>query len=151
MLPLCLAVLFVSAAAAQSEPRYEIVAAKNVMVAMRDGVKLATDIYRPARNGIAVEGRFPVLLNRTPYGKGRVADETAAYFVPRGYVLVMQDVRGRYQSEGRWRPIVDDPKDGSDTAAWIGAQPWCDGGIGTMGTSTRAPPSTRSPSPMRPL
>ena len=47
----------------------------------------------------------------------------------------MQDVRGRYQSEGHWRPIVDDPKDGSDTAAWIGAQPWCDGGIGTMGSS----------------
>ena len=47
----------------------------------------------------------------------------------------MQDVRGRYQSEGRWRPIVDDPSDGTDTAAWIGAQPWCDGGIGTMGSS----------------
>ena len=135
MLPLCLAVLLVSAAAAQTEPRYEVVAMKNVMVAMRDGVKLATDIYRPARNGAAVEGKFPVLLDRTPYGKGRVAEATAEYFVPRGYVLVMQDVRGRYQSEGRWRPIMDDPKDGSDTAAWIGAQPWCDGGIGTMGSS----------------
>jgi hypothetical protein len=120
---------------AQAEKRYEVVVMMNVMVAMRDGVKLATDIYRPARNGVAVEGKFPVLLDRTPYGKGRVAANAAEYFVPRGYVLVMQDVRGRYQSEGRWRPIVDDPKDGSDTAAWIGAQPWCDGGIGTMGSS----------------
>src|SRR5450759_567011 len=119
---------------AQGEQRYEGVAMKNVMVAMRDGVKLSTDIYRPAVNGVAVEGKFPVLLERTPYGKGPAAN-AAAYFVPRGYVVIIQDVRGRYQSEGRWRPIVDDPNDGHDTAAWIGAQSWSDGGIGTMGSS----------------
>jgi len=119
---------------AQGEQRYEVVAMKNVMVAMRDGVKLSTDIYRPAVNGVAVEGKFPVLLERTPYGKGP-AVSAAAYFVPRGYVVIIQDVRGRYQSEGRWRPIVDDPNDGHDTAAWIGAQSWSDGGIGTMGSS----------------
>ena len=119
---------------AQAERRYGIVAAKGVMVAMRDGVKLATDIYRPGVNGVAAEGKFPVLLERTPYGKDRGAAE-AQYYVPRGYVVVMQDVRGRYESEGRWRPIVDDPQDGSDTASWIGAQAWCDGGIGTMGSS----------------
>src|SRR5450432_4234563 len=120
----------------QTEMRYEVVAMKNVIVAMRDGVKLAADIYRPAANGAAVEGKFPVLLERTPYGKGAAAVNAAAqFFVPRGYVVVVQDVRGRYQSEGRWRPIVDDPNDGSDTAAWIGAQPWSDGGIGAMGSS----------------
>ncbi len=120
---------------AQAGRRYDVVAFKNVMVPMRDGVKLATDIYRPAANGAAVEGKFPVLLDRTPYGKERAATAAAQYFVPRGYVVVMQDVRGRYRSEGRWRPIVDDPNDGHDTAAWIGAQSWCDGGIGTMGSS----------------
>src|ERR1035437_8937944 len=121
---------------AQAEPRYDVVAMKSVMVAMRDGVKLSTDIYRPAAHGAAAEGKFPVLLERTPYGKGGgPATGAAQYFVSRGYVLVVQDVRGRYQSEGRWRPIVDDPNDGSDTAAWIGAQSWSDGGIGTMGSS----------------
>src|ERR1035441_5836366 len=109
---------------------------KGVMVAMRDGVKLATDIYRPGANGTAADGKFPALLERTPYGKGGARVNAAApYHVPRGYVLAVQGGRGRYQSEGRWRPIVDDPKDGSDTAAWIGAQPWSDGGIGTMGSS----------------
>jgi len=120
---------------AQSEPRYDVAMA-NVLLPMRDGVKLSTDIYRPARNGGALEGKFPVLLERTPYGKvNGTMTGTAHYFVSRGYVVVVQDVRGRYQSEGRWRPIVDDPNDGSDTAAWIGQQSWSDGGIGTMGTS----------------
>ncbi len=121
--------------AAQADTPYDVAAAKNVMVAMRDGVKLATDIYRPARNGQPLEGRFPVILKRTPYNKESSAEETAAYFVPRGYVIVLQDVRGRYKSEGRWFPIRDDPNDGFDTAKWIGAQPWSDGSIGTMGTS----------------
>jgi putative CocE/NonD family hydrolase len=120
--------------AAQSQPSYEVAASKNVMVPMRDGVKLATDIYRPARNGQPVEGKFPVLLERTPYNKKRV-DAAASYFVPRGYIVIGQDVRGRYGSEGHWRPLQDDPNDGFDTAKWIGEQPWSDGGIGTMGTS----------------
>jgi hypothetical protein len=101
---------------------------------MRDGVRLATDIYRPARNDAPVEGKFPVLLERTPYNK-ETQETLVNYFVPRGYVVIVQDVRGRYKSEGRWRPIRDDPSDGFDTAKWIGAQPWSDGSIGTMGTS----------------
>src|SRR5262245_45082246 len=104
------------------------------MVPMRDGVKLATDIHRPARNGTPAEGKFPVLMERTPYGKDRGA-ATAAYFAARGYVVIYQDVRGRYQSEGRWVPIRDDPNDGFDTTKWIAAQSWCDGNIGTIGTS----------------
>jgi putative CocE/NonD family hydrolase len=119
---------------AQTEIHYEVAATKNVMIAMRDGVRLATDIYRPARNDAPVEGKFPVLLERTPYNK-ETQETLVNYFVPRGYVVIVQDVRGRYKSEGRWRPIRDDPSDGFDTAKWIGAQPWSDGSIGTMGTS----------------
>lgn len=107
---------------------------KNVMVTMRDGVHLATDIYRPARNGVPLEGKFPVVLGRGPYNKDAGVSD-AKVFVPRGYVFIAQDVRGRYRSEGRWRPIADDPNDGFDTAKWIGEQPWSDQSIGTIGSS----------------
>jgi putative CocE/NonD family hydrolase len=119
---------------AQSGPRFEVIVSKNVMIAMRDGVNLATDIYRPGRNGVPVDGKFPILMERTPYNKDGGGPPTAEYFVPRGYIVVLQDVRGRYKSEGHWRPIQDDPNDGFDTAKWIGSQPWSDG-IGTIGTS----------------
>ncbi|MCW5964866.1 MAG: CocE/NonD family hydrolase [Bryobacterales bacterium] len=100
-----------------------------VMVPMRDGVKLATDIYTPAG-----EGKFPVVLTRTPYNKSS-ASATAKPFLDAGYAVVIQDVRGRYQSEGRWVPIRDDPQDGFDTTRWIGEQAWCDGNIGSIGSS----------------
>jgi putative CocE/NonD family hydrolase len=119
---------------AQAEAHYGVAESKNVMVAMRDGVKLATDIYSPARNGQPVTDKFPVILVRTPYNKEAGA-AGSDYFVARGYVVVRQDVRGRYKSEGRWVPIRDDPNDGFDTAKWIGEQPWFDGNIGTMGSS----------------
>lgn len=119
---------------AQSAPRYEVLATRDVMVPARDGVKLGTDIYRPAKDGLAVDGRFPTILQRTPYNKTRDA-ALADFFVPRGYVVILQDVRGRYTSEGRWRPIADDVNDGADTTAWIIRQPWSDGGVGTVGTS----------------
>jgi putative CocE/NonD family hydrolase len=112
----------------------DIVVTKNIMVPMRDGVRLATDVYRPAKNGVALEGRFPVILERTPYNKDG-AQNWARYFVAHGYVAVAQDVRGRYASEGRWQPMRDDVRDGYDTVKWIGEQPWCDGGVGTVGTS----------------
>ncbi len=120
--------------AAQSDIRYQIIVSKNLMVTMRDGVRLATDIYRPALNGVPVAGKFPAILERTPYNKDGIK-EWASYFVPRGYVAIGQDVRGRYASEGRWRPHRDDVNDGFDTAQWIGEQPWSDGNIGTVGTS----------------
>ena len=123
-----------SAVAAQANARDDIAITKDVMVPMRDGIRLGTDIYRPARNGVPVDGKFPILLERTPYNKAR-GKTTADYFVPRGYVVVAQDVRGRYKSEGHWVPIRDDPNDGFDTAAWLGAQSWSNGTIGTMGTS----------------
>lgn len=124
----------------------------DVMVAMRDGVRLATDIHRPARGGQAVAGRFPVILERTPYGKtqpsrsertavepkpvGRA--EIARLFAERGYIVVYQDCRGRHGSEGRFTKYLDDGPDGADTIAWLAAQPWCDGRIGTMGLSYAA-------------
>jgi putative CocE/NonD family hydrolase len=119
---------------AKSEIRYEIAVAKNVMVPMRDGVRLATDVYRPASHDIPVAGKFPVILERTPYNKDGT-ETWAHYFVPRGYVVIGQDVRGRYASEGSWRPHRDDVNDGFDTAKWIGEQAWCDGNLGTVGTS----------------
>jgi putative CocE/NonD family hydrolase len=115
-------------------PQYELVVSKDVMVTMRDGVRLAMDIYRPAVGGAPAPGKFPVILERTPYDKSRI-ESWAQYFVPRGYVAVGQDVRGRFASEGRWRPHRDDVNDGYDTVKWIGEQPWCDGRIGTVGTS----------------
>jgi putative CocE/NonD family hydrolase len=131
---LCLLALGLAGVAAAAEEPYGTVLVKDAMVPMRDGVRLATDVHLPARNGVAAEGRYPVILERTPYNKEE-SDFWARVFVPRGYVFVSQDVRGRFHSEGRWRPLSDDGRDGADTARWIGAQPWSDGGIGTVGGS----------------
>jgi len=128
-LTICCALVF-----AQGETHYEIIASQNVMLPMRDGVRLATNIYRPGVNGVPAPGKFPVILERTPYNKD-FSEHWAVYFVPRGYVVISQDVRGRLASGGRWRPDRDDGNDGYDTAKWIGEQPWADGGIGTVGTS----------------
>ncbi|MBX6316295.1 MAG: CocE/NonD family hydrolase, partial [Isosphaeraceae bacterium] len=117
------------------EPEYDVVVETNVMIPMRDGVRLAADIYRPAKDGKPVEGRFPALLTRTPYNKGNGNAPEGKYYAARGYVVVMNDVRGRYASEGTWRLIADDPQDGYDTVEWIAAQPWSDGKVGTFGTS----------------
>ena len=132
--------LAIAPVAAQVDSLYGVAASTDVMVPMRDGVRLATDVYRPARDGTPLPGKFPALLLRTPYNKAERAAATGGYatvqyFVPRGYVVVMQDVRGRYKSQGHWRLLKDDPNDGFDTAQWIGAQPWSDGNIGTMGSS----------------
>ncbi len=121
-------------AAAQSSPSYEVMSAKGVRVAMRDGARLTTDLYFPARNGVAVAGRFPVILERTPYGAHTV-ERWVPYFVPRGYIVIGQNVRGRYGSEGRWFPLRDDVRDGYDMARWLGEQPWFSGKFGTVGTS----------------
>ena len=118
----------------QSAPEYGITVAKGIMVPMRDGVRLRTDIYFPSRDGVAVPGKFAVIVERTPYGSFN-AELWAAYFVPRGYIAIGQNVRGRHGSEGRWFPLRDDVQDGYDTARWIGRQPWSNGKVGTVGTS----------------
>ncbi len=130
----------------------EMVLESNHMVPMRDGVVLATDVYRPAQAGAPLPGRFPVILERTPYGKTipsrseiTVANSTpmsraevAKFFVSRGYVVIYQDCRGRYGSGGAFVKYLSDGYDGYDTCAWIVSQPWCDGKIGTMGLSYAA-------------
>jgi putative CocE/NonD family hydrolase len=119
---------------AQAPAGVTVAMTRDVMVPMRDGVRLATDIYFPAKNGVALDGRRPVILERTPYRKSANLYMTTP-FLQNGYIVILQDVRGRYGSEGRWRPLRDDVNDGVDTARWIGLQPWSNGSIGTMGSS----------------
>jgi uncharacterized protein len=123
------------------EPPFGMVIAKDVMVAMRDGVRLASDVYRPARNGEPVPGKFATLLLRTSYDKAaiRYVDTIANYFTPRGYAVVQQDLRGRYRSEGtgQYRHTANphEGMDGYDTIEWIAAQPWSNGRVGMVGSS----------------
>ncbi len=119
---------------AATEPDPRVAVEREVRVAMRDGTHLLADVYRPARDGRPLPGRFPTVLERTPYDRAWLAPDAAA-LVSRGYVFVAQSVRGRYGSEGRFRPHRDDGADGFDTAAWIASQPWSDGGFGMIGTS----------------
>ena len=119
-----------------SHQQYGVVCQQDVMVRARDGVGLATDIYLPAGNGRAADGEYPVLLERTPYDKRSAANVTnGKYFARRGYVCAIQDVRGRFKSEGEWYPFAREAPDGYDTVEWLGAQPWSDGQVGTMGGS----------------
>ncbi len=121
-----------------SQIQYDVVAQKNVMVPTRDGVRLATDLFLPARNGAPVEGRFPTILERTPYDNGNARlTNIGRYFARRGYVCIMQDVRGRGESEGDWFFVHSEKEadDGYDTLSWIVQQPWSDGQVGTMGLS----------------
>ena len=113
---------------------YQVTIEKNVIIPMRDGVRLAADLYRPAQDGKPASGRFPAVLTRTPYDKTGVGGE-GRYYAERGYVVVANDVRGRYASEGTWRLIADDPQDGFDVVEWIARQDWSDGKVGTFGTS----------------
>jgi len=126
-----------------SQPEYSMVLAKDVMVPMRDGVRLATDIYLPAQEGERVPGAFPALLCRTPYDKNDHRHvEFADYFTPRGYAVALQDVRGRHRSEGTGEYFhvanAKEGTDGFDTVEWIAARPWCSGRIGAVGSSYAA-------------
>jgi uncharacterized protein len=116
---------------------YEIVEQRDIIVRARDGVQLATNIYFPGRDGAPAAGRFPTVVRRTPYGKDCTMQRGMFWrrLTPAGYVVVVQDVRGRYGSGGRWDPIRDDGRDGADLLAWIAAQPWSNGKVGTVGTS----------------
>jgi putative CocE/NonD family hydrolase len=119
-----------------SKPEYDFIVEKDILVEMRDGERLSGDIYRPAEKGVAISRRSPTLLVRTPYNKGR-ADfvRTAEYFSRRGYVVMIQDCRGRFKSEGDFYVFVNEGPDGFDTVEWIAQQPWSDEKVGTMGTS----------------
>lgn len=102
---------------------------KTYMVPMRDGVRLAADVYLPRK-----EGRVPTVLVRTPYGKSR-GIESYYRFVQRGYALVVQDVRGREDSEGEWLPMYYEVEDGDDTLNWIAGEPWSNGDVSMTGGS----------------
>lgn len=103
-------------------------------VRMRDGVALATDVYRPAVDGKPAKGTYPVLVTRSPYNK---AGERARgeFFARQGYVFVAQDCRGFFASGGRFEPMVREGRDGYDTIEWAAAQPWSNGKVGTLGAS----------------
>src|SRR5690606_28224726 len=98
-----------SAPQTEADAPYEAVLyEKDVMVPMRDGIRLATDIYRPAVNGVPVEGPLPAVLTRTPYDKSSsTLRAEASYFARHGYVAVVQDTRGRFNSEGVWSKYYD--------------------------------------------
>ncbi len=103
----------------------------DVQVPMSDGVSLSTDIYLPKSGG-----PFPALLVRTIYdNQNSSLIDAAEKFMARGYAVVTQDCRGRFDSDGEWQPYVNEAQDGHDTQEWIGSQDWCDGNIGTFGTS----------------
>jgi putative CocE/NonD family hydrolase len=108
-----------------------LVIERNMPVSMRDGTTLYADVFRPAG-----DGPFPTLLQRTPYDK---AQSGGTPFVLRaataGYAVVIQDVRGRFTSEGEFYTFVNERQDGYDTLEWLVGQPWCDGNVGMFGGS----------------
>src|SRR5574340_578708 len=109
--------------------RYHVIFQHGVPATMRDGVVLYADIYRPD-----APGKFPVILERTPYNK----DGSSAFGMQaaqRGYVAIVQDVRGRYTSQGEWYPFRYESQDGYDTVEWAAGLPYSDGKVGMVGGS----------------
>lgn len=112
---------------------HNIIIERDVMVQMRDGVRLATDIYRPDDGQ-----KYPVLVNGHPYDNDSFLTTHELMFSPlvgaqRGYVVVSQEARGRSGSEGTWRPYGDEAKDAYDTVEWAAVQPWSNGKVGLYG------------------
>ena len=126
---LLVAAIVVSASLANAADPSSVLYERNVAVKMRDGVTLRADIYRPK-----ADGKFPVLLQRTPYDKNNEADMGLAG-VARGYVVIVQDVRGRYASPGEWYTFKHESEDGYDTIEWAAALPYSDGRVGMFGGS----------------
>lgn len=116
--------------------QYDCTIERQIGVVMADGATLYHDVYRPALDGEAVTGQWPVLVERSPYNKDRLSHSiTGRYFAQRGYVYVIQDVRGRWASDGAFAFLRNEADDGFDTLQWIAAQPWCGDRIGTLGIS----------------
>jgi uncharacterized protein len=123
------ATLVVTANLVEAAETYEVTLEVGVRARMRDGVFLRADIYRPS-----AEGRFPVLVQRTPYDKRNDASfafDAAAH----GFVAIVQDVRGRYSSEGEWYPFRHESDDGYDTVEWAASLPYSNGKVGMWGGS----------------
>ncbi len=134
----------------------QLIIDKNLRVAMRDGVELATDVYRPAG-----DGPFPVVMLRLPYNKEQplllFLSGDVLRIAQAGYAVVVQDCRGTFQSQGDFNPYFQEAEDGADAIAWAAAQPWSSGAVGTMGASyygatqwlaaTRSPPALKAMAP----
>jgi putative CocE/NonD family hydrolase len=124
-----------------AQPRaWDVVRVEDVMVPMRDGVRLHTEVYRPARGTAPIDSAFPSLLLRTPYEiRGEEIVRQARAFTAAGYVVALQNIRGRYRSGGRFTKYsVLDAPDGYDAIEWLAAQPFSNGRIGTWGRSYAA-------------
>jgi hypothetical protein len=122
-----------AAALGRAATKLAVIVQRDVAVRMRDGVVLRADLYRPNR-----KGRFPVLLLRTPYGKAGKTDGVTDFGytgAARGYVVIMQDVRGRYASGGEWYPFKNESEDGYDTVEWAATLPYANGKVGMFGHS----------------
>lgn len=118
-----------------SPARYTWKLSRDVLAPMRDGVMLAMDVLKPD-----AAGPFPVVLIRTPYDKVALFHSSQSRpfledLARRGYVVAIQDCRGRYNSDGAFDPYRQEHADGFDTVEWLAAQPWCDGNVGMMGRS----------------
>ena len=111
-------------------PGNDVTEVKEVFVPMRDGARLALDLYFPS----GPSKGLPVVLERTPYNKA-LFGPVAKFWTARGYVYAIQDVRGRFRSEGRFEPFLREGPDGFDTIEWLARQPWCSGKVGTIGMS----------------
>jgi len=120
--------------ASRPAAEYDVRREKTVMVPMRDGIRLATDLYFP----VGADRPQPVILVRTPYNKNDTDENAAArFFASQGYIAAVQDMRGKYESEGRYEWTAHDRHDGYDTVGWLAEQPWSSGRVGTYGCSYR--------------
>jgi putative CocE/NonD family hydrolase len=135
-----------------SAAEFEVRATRGDKAAMRDGVRLSVDLFRP---DVDESRKFPAILIITPYSNNPGYQTRGTWFASRGYVVAVADSRGRFDSEGDWDPF--DPRhktDGYDLVEWLARQPWCDGRVGMMGlsymgwtqwwTATQAPPALRA-------
>src|SRR5215813_10458243 len=113
-----------------SQPTMKTKAEKGVKIKMRDGIELVADIVRPAD-----DGKYPAILERTPYGRENFSKLAGEWWARRGYAHIVQDARGRNESGGEWTPLVNERKDGYDTIDWIARQSWSDGKVGMIGGS----------------
>ncbi|HXS97783.1 MAG TPA: CocE/NonD family hydrolase [Candidatus Limnocylindrales bacterium] len=123
-------VLILACAAALAGPHPTASTQSHVSIPMRDGVRLFANVYLPAGRT-----RGPAILVRTPYGKGVELPGNWQALLDHGYAVVVEDVRGRYESEGAFEPLTQETNDGDDTLNWVARQPWCDGKIGMTGGS----------------
>lgn len=141
-LVLMLVFSFVTPVRAEVEAGAELnsVIVEDVYIPMRDGVELSAKVYRPSQSG-----EYPILLSRTPYGSGafmgtggyRDYEEVGNSYAQDGYVVVVQDVRGKGASGGNYLVYENDAQDGYDTVEWVSHQTWSDGKVGTFGDSAR--------------